>query len=110
MQLYSYGVLFNFICLLARDWSIVRTDGMFVGFTGVVRPSPLSQSVMAILYFLTFIPASLYFRCISSCQVCLIILCSGVTGLSIAFVLKYADNIGNIWAHAAGMIHSKCRC
>jgi UDP-sugar transporter A1/2/3 len=34
----------------------------------------------------------------------LIILFASLSGLSIAFILKYSDNIGNVWAHAASLV------
>ncbi len=34
----------------------------------------------------------------------LIITCSACSGLAVAFVLKHADNLGNVWAHAAALV------
>ena len=74
-QLYSFGVVLNFICIFVYDAESVVNDGFFVGFDGLTW---------------------------------LIIVTNGVTGIAVAFILRYSDNIGNVWAHAAGMESGLC--
>ena len=71
MQLYTWGIMFNFVGTFLKDSSSIMEGGFFYGYN-----------------FFTW----------------LVVLNNAVNGLAISAILKYADNIARVYAHAAAML------
>eukprot|EP00906_Rhabdomonas_costata_P013841 RCo019837 len=73
-QLYAYGVVFNGLCLIARDWwytGAIQTEGLFAGWTALTP---------------------------------VIVVITAVYGFGVAHVLNVLDNIANAFTHASALL------
>ena len=71
IQLYTWGIMFNFVGTAWKDSTSMMKGGFFYGYN-----------------FYTW----------------LVVLNNAVNGLAISAILKYADNIARVYAHAAAML------
>jgi UDP-galactose transporter len=71
IQLYTWGIAFNFIGATVKDSGSMMEGGFFYGYNGFTW---------------------------------LVVLNNAINGLAISAILKYADNIARVYAHAAAML------
>ncbi|KAL3929035.1 MAG: hypothetical protein SGPRY_002132 [Prymnesium sp.] len=71
VQMYIWGVLFNFIGAYLKDGAEIRDHGILGGFTMTAWS---------------------------------VVVCNALNGLAISAVLKFADNIARVYAHAIAMM------
>ena len=87
LQLYLYGTVFNLVGF------VLATNGAYGGdfAIGAARHGNLQ----GVGFFDGYSPL-----------VWLVVIFNALTGIVISLILKYTDNITNVWAHAAGKIYS----